>query len=80
MFSSSGVEAPGTRGSRGGRPPIANLLAVHTVCRVAVARRELQWSLFAFFMALQYEERAALADANREASNRSWLEDLRAEL
>lgn len=46
---------------------MANFLAVHTDCGVAVTRKELQWSLFAFFIALKYEERAALAVASRHA-------------
>jgi len=77
LFSSSGVEVPGSSGKRGGARLIANFLAVHTPCGVGVARKELQWSLFAFLMALKYEERAALADANREPSKRSSLKDLR---
>jgi len=80
LFSLSGAEAPGSSGKRGGGRLIANFLAVHTVCGVAVARKELQWSLFACLMALKYEEQAALAEAYREASKRSSLEDLRAQL
>ena len=80
LLSSSGEEATGISRKRGGGRPIANFLAVHTVCGVADARKELHWSLFAFLMALQYKERAALTDASREASNRCSFEDLRAEL
>jgi len=59
---------------------MANFLTIHTDCGVAVTRNELQWSLFAFFIALKYEEWAALADACSDASKRSFLEDVRAEL
>jgi len=58
---------------------MANLLAVQIVDGVAVARKELEWSLFAFLMALKYEEWAALAEASREALKRSSLQDHRVE-
>jgi len=53
LFSSSGVEAPGSSGKQGGGRPIATFWAVQTDGGVAVARKELQWSLFAFLMALK---------------------------
>jgi len=53
LFSSSGVEAPGSSGKRGGGGPIVNFLAVQSDCEVAVVRKELEWSLFAFLIALK---------------------------
>jgi len=54
-------------------------LAVHTVWGVALARKEVQWSRFAFLMALKYDDLAALAEARRAASKRSRFEERRAE-
>jgi len=53
VLSSGGVEAPGSSGKWGGGRPMANLLAVHTDWGVAEAKKEDQWSLFAFLMALK---------------------------
>jgi len=47
---------------------------------VAEAKKEDQWSLFPFLMALKYEDCAALAEARRAASKRSCFEDRRPEL
>ena len=67
-------------GETGGGRPIANLLAVHTVCGVAEAKKEHQWSLSALLMALKYAVLAHLAEARRAASKRSRFEKRRAEL
>ena len=72
--------APGSLGNREAGRPMANLLAFHTVCGVAVVRQELQLSLFAFLIHLKYQERAALAEASREGSKRLFLEHLSSEL
>jgi len=53
LLSCNGVEAPGRSGKPGGGRPPANFFAVHTVCGVAEARKEDQWSLLAFLMALK---------------------------
>jgi len=53
LLSSSGVLAAGTSGKRGGGRPTANLFAVRADLGVAAGRKEDQWSLFAFLMALK---------------------------
>jgi len=53
LLSSGGVVAPGSSGNLGGGRPTVNLFAVHTVCGVAVAKNEDQWSLLAFLIALK---------------------------
>ena len=53
LLSSGGVEAPGISGKRGGERPTANHLAVHTLWGVAEAKKEDQWALFAFLIALK---------------------------
>ena len=80
MVSSSCVAAPGSSGKREGGRPVPNLLAVQTVCEVAVARKPHQCSLFAFFIALTYAKWAALAAHRIEESWRSLLDALSVEL
>jgi len=53
LLRSTGVLVPGSSGKRGRGHPIANLFAVQTVCGVAEAKKEDQWSLFAFLIALK---------------------------
>jgi len=80
LLSSGGAEPPGSSGKRGGGRQKANLLAVHPVGGVAVAKKEDQWSLFAFLMALKYVDLAALAEPRRAESKRSRFDERRAEL
>ena len=53
LFSSGRVMAPRSCPKQGGRPPTANFLAVQTVCGVAEARKEDQYSLLAFLIPLK---------------------------
>jgi len=53
LLSSGGFEARGRLGKRGWGRPMANLLAFHTVWGVAEAKKEDQWALFAFLIALK---------------------------
>jgi len=53
LFSSSRAVAPGGCGNQGRGRPKANLFAVQTVCGVAEARKDAQWSLLAFLMDLK---------------------------
>lgn len=80
MFSSGGVQVPGSSGKRGGGRPTANLFALQTLLGVAVARKEDQCSLWAVLMALKEAALAALAESRRAASNLSLFEEQRAEL